>query len=98
MTGVAFLSVSERYRDEPHPIVPAAHPDGLIAVYGEGTFEQTAQAGRYFMTRGRGDNPTDVRYRAVHDRVDPVRFPLGVVAEFEVDQAGRCRAVVEEAQ
>ena len=93
MTGVAFLSVSERYRDEPHPIVPAAHPDGLIAVYGEGTFERVAQACRYFFTDGRGDNPTDVRYAAVHRAVDRERFPLGVVAEFEIRPNGRVKEV-----
>ena len=93
MSEVAFFSVSPHYATDTHPIVPAVHPDGLIAYYGDGTFEQTAQAARYHLTRGIGDNPTDVRYRAVHDHIDRGEFPLGVVAEYEIDSTGRVKEV-----
>ena len=95
MSEVAFFSVSPHYATDTHPIVKAAHPEGLVAVYGDDTFERVAQAGRYFFTAGRGDNPTDVRYAAVHRAVDRARFPLGVVAEYEMRPDGRVREVQE---
>ena len=89
MTGVAFLSVSPHYATDPHPVVKAAHPEGLIAYYGP-TFAKAALAGCYHLSVKRGEH-YEARYRAVHERVDKAAFPRGVVAEYEVTDADQLR-------
>jgi len=77
----ALVTVGQQYRSVPHPMFPAAHPDGWVRVSGPTPAHVYKTIAELFTER-KDDRP---RYKALHwgvDTLDPKHYPLGEIAQI----------------